>query len=72
MKAYWAEFKMHRADKVHGIDVLARDKASAYDKAVNEAIPEKYGEHPYSAWVVSVTYQNGNRRQFDTMEGKPY
>lgn len=54
------------------IDVLAKNKAEAYDKAVYEAIPEKEGEHPYSAWVASVTYQNGNYRNFNTFEGNPY
>lgn len=54
------------------VDVLAPNKEEAYDKAVYEMIPEKEGGLPYSAWVESVTYQNGNYRQFNTFEGKPY
>lgn len=73
MKAYYVEYRMHSADEVHGVDLLAKNKADAYDKAVYEIIPEKEdGYFPYSAWVVSVTYQNGNRRRFNTNEGMPY
>lgn len=52
--------------------VIAENKAQAYDIAVYEKIPEIEGEHPYSAWVSSVTYQNGNYREFNTFEGLPY
>lgn len=54
------------------VDVIASSKADAYDKAVYEAIPKKEGELPYSAWVHSVTYQNGNYHRFNTCEGLPY
>lgn len=54
-----------------GIDVLAPNKIAAYDKARYEAIPAREGEHPYSAWVHSVTYANGDYKRFDTFEGKP-
>ena len=53
------------------IDVIAGNKWDAYMKAVYEAIPEREGELPYSAWVDSVTYQNGNCKHFNTFEGKP-
>lgn len=66
--AYHVKYRMHSADDVHGIDVLASNKADAYDKAVYEALPEL----PYSAWVHSVTYNNGNYRTFNTFEGNPY
>ena len=69
--AYWVEYRLYGTD-VRGIDVLAQSKADAYDKAVYEAIPAREGELPYSAWVASVTYKNGNYRQFNTFEGKPY
>lgn len=72
MSAYYVEYKMHSADHVHGIDLLAKNKADAYDKAVYELIPKEKGELPYSAWVVSVTYNNGNHRRFNTGEGNPY
>ena len=54
------------------IDVIASSAYEAYDKAVYEAIPNKYGTHPYSAWVTSVTYQNGNYKRFNNFDGKPY
>lgn len=69
--AYWVEFRII-GQGVQGIDVLAANKAEAYDKAVFEAIPAKYGECPYSAWVVSVTYNNGSYRRFNTSEGNAY
>lgn len=55
-----------------GIDIIAKSKAQAYDIAVYEAIPAIEGTMPYSAWVKSVTYQNGKYRQFNTSEGNAY
>ena len=72
MNAYWIEYKMTASSSVKGIDLLAKNKADAYEKAVYELIPQREGELPYSAWVASVTYQNGNCRRFNTFEGKPY
>jgi len=72
MKAYYVYYKMHSADDRKGIGFLANNKIDAYDKAVYELIPEKEGSTPYSAWVHSVTYNNGNYRTFNTFEGKPY
>ena len=71
MKAYYLEYKMHSADSVKGMDVAASSKYDAYDKAVYDLIPKKEGNIPYSAWVVSVTYNNGNYRAFNTFEGNP-
>ena len=65
---YGVEYKMHRADDVRRMDVIAGSKAEAYDKAVYDVLIEL----PYSAWVASVTYQNGNYKRFNTHEGKPY
>ena len=71
--AYYIKYKMYSADIVHGIGVVAGSKDEAWDVATYEAIPRKHeGEIPYSAWVSSVTYQNGNCRYFNTHEGKPY
>lgn len=70
--AYWVKYKLYESAEEKGIDVLATSKADAYDKAVYEAIPEREGETPYSAWVYSVTYQNGNYKRFNTFEGKAY
>lgn len=65
-------YRLYKADKVRFIDVVAKSKFDAYNKATFEAIPEKEGEAPYSVWVVSCTYGNGNYRRFNTIEGKPY
>ena len=72
MNSYYVTYKMHSAAEEKGIDLLARNKSDAYDKAVFEEIPKIEGELPYSAWVVSVTYKNGNYRRFNTFEGMPY
>ena len=72
MKAYYVEYKMNEASKVKGIQVLANSKYDAYDKAVYELIPDIEKYSPYSAWVASVTYNNGNYKTFNTFEGNPY
>lgn len=73
MKAYWVEYYLNGVyEESQGIMVPARNKVEAYDKAVYEIIPEKEGVIPYSAWVVSVTYNNGNYRIFNTSSGNPY
>ena len=73
MKPYTVAYKFYKYDTPRRIVVLADTKAEAYDKACCEKIPNKWkGEFPYSAWVESVTYQNGNERHFNTFEGKPY
>lgn len=72
MKAYWVEYKMYSSDKVKGIQVPADSKWDAYDRGTYELIPQKEGTLPYSSWVKSVTYNNGNYREFNTHEGKPY
>lgn len=61
---------MHEIEK--HIDVIASSKEEAYDRAVYEVIPETTGWYPYSAWVISVTYQNGNCKYFNTCDGLPY
>ena len=72
MKSYCVHYRMHSAAQENAIFVLAANKAEAYDKAAFEAIPQKEGEHPYSVWVVSVTYNNGNYHRFNTCEGLAY
>ena len=72
MKAYTVEYKLHSGGEVHRISFLAKNKEDAWDKACYEEIPKVTGEYPYSAWVYSVTYQNGNSKRFNTHEGKPY
>lgn len=70
-QTYHVGFRMS-GEWPESIDVIASSKAEAYDVAVYEAIPKQYGELPYSAWVESVTYNNGNYKRFNTFEGKPY
>ena len=72
MKAYYVKYRNNSWGKELGIQVLADSKEQAYDKAVWELIPKKEGSYPYSAWVSSVTYNNGNWHHFNTCEGKPY
>ena len=72
MKTYCIFFTLNRFGAVYMIDVVAKSKEEAYFKAVYEAIPQGKSELPYSAWVHSVTYSNGNYHKFDTFEGKPY
>lgn len=69
---YYIRYRLYRADAERGIAVIASSKCEAYRVAVYEAIPKESGEHPYSAWVKSVTYNNGRSKQFNTFEGKPY
>lgn len=69
---YSVEYKMHSADEIKRVSVIASNKQEAWDKATYEAIPEKEERVPYSSWVDSVTYKNGNVRTFNTFEGKPY
>ena len=72
-KAYYVHYKMWSNDEIHGIQVPAKNKIDAYMKAYYELIPEQNnGEIPYSAWVHSVTYNNGNYKIFNNFEGKPY
>lgn len=72
MQAYAVEYKMYDVDSHHYVSLLARNKVDAYDRAVYHLIPKSEGALPYSAWVTSVTYQNGNYRRFNTSEGNPY
>ena len=68
---YRVAYKLEQYSQENEIDILAPNKYQALIKAQYEAIPSKEGQHSYAAWVVSVTYQNGNYRKFNTFEGKP-
>jgi hypothetical protein len=63
---------MFTAGAVESIQVQASNTYAAYEKAFYEVIPEKEGSLPYSAWVSSVMYNNGNAKLFNNFEGKPY
>ena len=70
-KTYHVEYKLFDADEVKDIDVIAENKYIAYEEAI-EKIAEKENEYPYSAWVASVTYNNGNYHRFNTFERNPF
>lgn len=72
MSAYYVKYRLYQWELEKGIAVAARNKAEAYDIAFYEKIPEVEGKMPYSAWVYSVTYNNGNCRHFNTSEGNAY
>ena len=72
MKAYCIKYKMNQFGEEKAICVVSNTKADAYDIAVYENIPQKDGSVPYSAWVESVTYKNGNCKKFNTHEGRLY
>lgn len=72
MKTYRVVYIMHEYDSERGIDVLANNKAEAYDKATYEEIPRIEGGYPYGAYVKSVTYNNGNHKEFNNLIGNPY
>ena len=70
---YHVKYRLHGIwEEERGIDVIAASAAEAYDKAFYEIIPNTEGKLPYSAWVYSVTYQNGNYRLLNNIEGKAY
>lgn len=69
---YHIEYKNYLADEIHSIDIVAHNKEEAYWSAVWVRIHEIEGSYPYSAWVESVTYKNGNCHKFNNFEGNPY
>lgn len=73
MKAYTVEYLENGSyETAKSISILARNKEEAYEKAYYEEIPKVIGFCPYSAWVSSVTYQNGKYKRFDTYDGKRF
>lgn len=67
MKAYTVKYRLDgKWSEPKSISFLAKNKFDAYDKATFELIPEKDGRMPYSSWVYSVTYNNGNEHVFKT------
>ena len=69
---YTVKYRMYQWTEEKSISVIAKSKADAYDKAMYEVIPDIEAFSPYSVWVYSVTYQNGNYRRFNTCEGLGY
>lgn len=72
MACYYVRYNLYGQTK-EGVCVGAKNKYEAYDKAVFSVIPMVEGAHPFSAWVSSVTYNNGNYREFPrAFEGNPF
>lgn len=71
-KAYTVHYLMTRFGDERSISFLAYNKYDAYDKATFELIPEKEGSLAYATWVASVTYANGNYKEFNTFCGNPF
>lgn len=69
---YHVRYHLWQYSEERGVDVVASSAAEAYDLATYEKIPTVEGLVPYSAWVSSVTFQNGNVHYFNTCEGLPY
>ena len=65
---YTIEYIEHSAAQVESIQVEAKSKADAYDKAVYDHL----NGLPYGAWVSSVRYSNGKTRTFNNFLGNPY
>lgn len=72
MKTYTVEYREYWSGEVKKISLPARNKEDAYIKATFGLIPEKEGSVPYSSWVYSVTYNNGNEKFFTNHEGNAY
>lgn len=69
---YTIEYKLYASAEVKRTYTSAKSKEEAYAQATFYDIPYIEKEHPYSVWVYSVTYKNGNYKRFNTFEGKPY
>ena len=71
-RTYSVHYKMHSADDVKNVCIIASDKWDAYDRARWEVIPEKEGCEPYSAWVDNYTTQAGREVKIkNAFEGNP-
>lgn len=71
-KAYYVKYRVNHYEEEQGIGLLAVNKKDAYYKAIDK-VKEKEGCTPYSAWVYSVTFQNGRHQVFkSTNEQNPF
>ena len=71
-RTYHIAYRLYKNGDVEHIDVVSGHRGDAYIDACFEAIPQKDGKVPYSAWVESVTYANGNCHRFNTSEGNAW
>ena len=72
MKQYTVAYRMYKHEIERTIIVKARNKQEAYRIAAYKDIPNKEGCQAYSVWVYGVTYNNGNYKSFNTIEGMSY
>lgn len=72
MRTYSISYKMNEFDEIKRIRVTADNKEDAYDTAVFDEIPAVENSYPYSAWVSTVYFKNGDCKDFNTCEGMPY
>ena len=63
--AYTVVYQQYNFSFEKSVCVVAGSKEEAYDRVIDEY-------NPYSAFVESVTYANGNRHRFNTCDVKPY
>ena len=74
MQKYHVKYKLYNTGEESSLDIVAKNKYEAYRSAIYNIIPTLYildDNLSYRAWVESVTYKNGKRRDFNTFEGKP-
>lgn len=71
-KLYKVMYKMHNADNEHEVEIYAKNKYDAYDRAVYDWIPQEEKSIPYSAWVSSYKTAKGKIHEFSSFEGNPY
>lgn len=69
---YTVEYIMSEYGNTQTVVVTARNRIEAYDEALYNYIRGIEGTLPYAAWVASVTYTNGSRRNFKSFPGNPY
>lgn len=72
MRRYIVEYRLHKNDSIHQIQIYAKNKYDAYDRAFYDWIPYEYKTVPYSAWVVSYETKAGKIYNFNSFEGNPF
>lgn len=72
MRTYKVQYKMFEADGTSTIEIVADNKAKAWDIAEYEIIPRIEGRLPYSAWVSCQITKDGNEHYFNNHEGNPF
>ena len=71
-RAYKVAYRMTQYGEEKEAEVIAKNKAEAYEWATYEIIPSIEGTLPYSSWVVAVQMENNKVHTFNTCEGLAY